>query len=70
MPHVPSTYVYGTTLTSLDFATQVISRLKHARKYEYFVQSATQIPKLDAQAASTLSQELFLMDISFCTSHF
>lgn len=65
MPHVPSTYVYGTTLTPLDFPTQVLSRLKHACKYEYCVQFATQITKLDAQAASTHSQEFFLMGIYF-----
>lgn len=70
MPLVPSTYVYGTTLRPLDFPTQVLSRLKHACKYEYCVQFATQITKLDAQAASTPSQEVFLIDISYCTSHF
>lgn len=39
-------------------------------KYEYCVQFATQITELDAQAAPTASQELFVMVISYCTSHF
>lgn len=39
-------------------------------KHEFCVQFATQITKLDAQAAPTASQELFVMVISYCTSYF
>jgi len=63
-------HIYGTTLTPLDFPTQVLSRLKHACKYGYCGQFATQITMLDAQAVSTHSQELFPMGISYCSSHF